>query len=236
MCTVTFVNSNGKYVITSNRDEKVLRPKAIEPKNYLIHHKNVFFPKDSKAGGTWYAVDENANVIVLLNGAREKHLLKDHYKKSRGLIVLDLIGSESILKTWHSIDLDNIEPFTLVVFENLELFQLRWDGERKETLQLDTAKNHIWSSSTLYPQEIRERRAQWFCSFLASKATVSEEEMLHFHRYTEEENAENGLVINRDDALKTLSITQSVIEKNKVILHHLDLIEPAQFTNSFIVI
>ncbi len=236
MCTVTFVNSNEKYILTSNRDEKVLRPKAIEPKNYLIHHKNVFFPKDSKAGGTWYAVDENANIIILLNGAEEKHILQENYKKSRGLIVLDLIGSSSIMKTWSIIDLDNIEPFTLVVFENLELFQLRWDGENKETLQLDETKNHIWSSSTLYPKEVRERRAKWFTDFLEPKAKVSESEMLNFHRYTEENNSENGLVINRNDFLKTLSITQSVIEKNKVILNHLDLIHEEQFTNSFIVI
>jgi len=236
MCTVTFVNSNGKCIITSNRDEKVLRPKAIEPKNYLIHHKNVFYPKDSKAGGTWYAVDENANVIVLLNGAKEKHIRREDYRKSRGLIVLDLIGSESILKTWTAIDLENIEPFTLVVFENLELYQLRWDGEEKETFQLDETKNHIWSSSTLYPQEIRENRAQWFCEFLGGKETVSESEMMNFHRYTEEGNSENGLVINRNEILKTLSITQSIIEKNKVILNHQDLILDEQFTNSFIVI
>ncbi|MGH2665561.1 NRDE family protein [Flavobacterium sp.] len=236
MCTVSFVNSNGKYIITSNRDEKVLRPKAIEPRNYLIHHKNVFFPKDSKAGGTWYAVDENANVIVLLNGAKEKHVPKECYRKSRGLIVLDLIGSDLILKYWHSIDLDAIEPFTLVVFENLMLFQLRWDGENKETIQLDETKSHIWSSATLYPLEIRERRASWFFAFFETKVTVSEAEMMNFHRYTEEGNSENGLVINRNEVLKTLSITQTIVEKNKVVLHHLDLIQEKQFTNSFIVV
>ena len=236
MCTVTFVNSSGKIIITSNRDEKVLRPKAIEPKNYLIHHKNVFFPKDSKAGGTWYAVDENANVIVLLNGAAVKHVPKNHYRKSRGLILLDLIGSECITRYWNSIDLDDIEPFTLVVLENMELFQLRWDGEAKESIQLDETQSYIWSSSTLYPMEIRERRAQWFSAFLAGRQTVSESGMMDFHRYTEEGNPENGLVINRNEILKTLSITQTVIEKNKVVLRHLDLIQNEQFTNSFIVI
>ncbi|TGD59666.1 NRDE family protein [Flavobacterium humi] len=236
MCTVTFVNSNGKIIITSNRDEKVLRPKAIEPRNYLIHHKNVFFPKDSKAGGTWYAVDENANVIVLLNGAAVKHIPKSHYRKSRGLILLDLIGSECITRYWNTIDLDDIEPFTLVVLENMELFQLRWDGQAKESIQLDETKSHIWSSSTLYPMEIREHRAQWFSAFLEGKETVSETGMMDFHRYTEEGNPENGLVINRNETLKTLSITQTVIEKNKVVLRHLDLIQNEQFINSFIVI
>ncbi|MFC7772704.1 NRDE family protein [Flavobacterium sp. GCM10027622] len=236
MCTVTFVTSNDQFIITSNRDEKMARPKAIEPKNYRINHKNVFFPKDAKAGGTWYAVDENANIIVLLNGAREKHTRKESYKKSRGLVVLDLIGSDSILKEWQRIELDSIEPFTLVVFENLNLFQLRWDGEEKETLQLDENKNHIWSSATLYPKEIRESRANWFSEFMCTHDSVNEENMYHFHRYTQENDIQNGLVINRDDVLKTLSITQSVIDKNKVSLHHYDLVQDEKFTNSFIVI
>lgn len=236
MCTVTFVSSKDRFVITSNRDEKMVRPKAIEPKNYLIHHKNVFFPKDAKAGGTWYAVDENANVIVLLNGAREKHIRKESYKKSRGLVVLDLIGADSILKEWSLIALESIEPFTLVVFENLQLFQLRWDGEEKETLQLDENKNHIWSSATLYTPEIRESRANWFAEFMNSHTEVTATDLYNFHRYTQENDIENGLIINRDNLLKTLSITQSVIEKNKVSLHHYDLEQDKKFTNTFIVI
>jgi transport and Golgi organization protein 2 len=236
MCTVSFVNSSDTFIITSNRDEKIARPKAIEPKKYLINHKNVFFPKDSKAGGTWYAIDENANVIVLLNGAKEKHIPKDSYRKSRGLVVLDLIGSDSILKTWSIIDLDIIEPFTLVVFENQKLFQLDWDGSDKGMLQLDETQNHIWSSSTLYSKEVREHRSSWFYSFLSSKQIVSESEMLNFHQYTEEDNPENGLIINRNEILKTLSITQSVIDKNKVYINHYDLVHDEKFTNSFIVI
>jgi uncharacterized protein with NRDE domain len=236
MCTVTFVNSNDRFIITSNRDEKIARPKAIEPKNYLINHKKVFFPKDAKAGGTWYAVDENANVIVLLNGAREKHIRKESYKKSRGLVVLDLIGSDSILKEWQRIELELIEPFTLVVFENLRLFQLRWDGQLKESLQLDENANHIWSSATLYSQEIRESRAEWFTKFMNSHQNVTENDLYDFHRHTQENDIENGLVINRDNLLKTLSITQSVIDKNKVSLHHYNLEEEEKFTNSFIVI
>ena len=111
MCTVSFVRSGDKTIITSNRDEEVLRP-AIAPKNYLINNKKIIFPKDPRAGGTWYAVDAQANVLVLLNGAAEKHLWNPPYRKSRGLIVLDLMGSDSPLQTWQTIDLDNIEPFT----------------------------------------------------------------------------------------------------------------------------
>lgn len=236
MCTVSFVTSNGKTIITSNRDEKVIRPSAIEPKNYFINNKNIIFPKDTKAGGTWFAVDESGTILVLLNGANEKHKVELPYRKSRGLIVLDMISSSSPKDFWKKIDLENIEPFTLVLFQNKELFQLRWDGIDKESITLEIEKNHVWSSVTLYPKEIRNDRTDWFHSFLESNPEVSEAEMLHFHRYAEAENQENGLVINRNDELKTVSITQSVTEMNKVAILHYDLIENKDFETSFLII
>lgn len=236
MCTVSFVCSNDKIIITSNRDEKVIRPSAIEPRNYSINNKNIIFPKDPKAGGTWYAADENGTVLVLLNGASEKHKVVLPYRKSRGLIVLDLIGSLNPLEHWLELDLDNIEPFTLVLFQNQKLYQLRWNGEEKETTNLDISQNFVWSSSTLYPKEVRDTRSQWFYSFLETKSGITADEMLNFHRYTEDKNTENGLVINRNNEMKTLSITQSVIENNKVTILHCDLLSQKDFTTSFITV
>ncbi|MFE3848121.1 NRDE family protein [Flavobacterium sp. LB3P45] len=236
MCTVSFVHVNDTIIITSNRDEKIIRPSAIPPMDYTINGKNVIFPKDPKAGGTWFVVDANGTVLVLLNGADEKHKVVVPYRKSRGLIVLDIISSVSPKDFWNQIDLENIEPFTLVLFQSKELFQLRWNGNQKETTLLDSLKNHIWSSSTLYPVAIREKRTNWFYTFLDTNPEISETGMLHFHRYTEEKNQENGLVINRNNEMKTLSITQSVIEKNKVAILHCDLIAQKEYKTSFITI
>lgn len=235
MCTVSFVRSNDKIILTSNRDEQVIRP-AIEPLKYTVNNKNIIFPKDPKAGGTWYAADEDGTVLVLLNGASEKHIMNPPYRKSRGLIVLDIIGSDSPIENWRQIDLDNIEPFTLVLFQNRELYQLRWNGLEKETTPLDTSANYVWSSATLYPLEVRETREKWFYSFLETKPGITAEEMLNFHRYTEDENSENGLVINRNNILKTLSITQSVVEADKVTILHCDLMAHKEFTTSFSII
>jgi hypothetical protein len=229
MCTVSFVFSNGKAIITSNRDEKVLRPSAIEPQKYSINNLNIYFPKDQKAGGTWYAVSENGTILVLLNGAEEKHQLQPSYRRSRGLIVLDIISSESSINHWNSIDLEGIEPFTLVLFQDEFLYQLRWNEKEKSTLNLDTNKKHIWSSSTLYPKEVREHRAQLFTDFVINKSEISANEMYRFHRYTEENNQQNGLIINRNDEMKTLSITQAVLDENKVILSYYDLIANTDF-------
>lgn len=228
------MQSNGTTIITSNRDEKVLREPAVEPMNYLINNKIVVFPKDQKGGGTWYAVNNDGTVVVLLNGAAEKHQLKTSYKKSRGLVVLDITASNSPISEWKTIDLIGIEPFTLVLFQEEKLYQLRWNEINKETILLDASQNHIWSSSTLYSAELCEKRAQWFSTFMDTNPVVSSKVLFHFHRYTEEQNQEHGLVINRNNALKTLSITQTVIEKNKVKICYNDLITEKEFLNTLL--
>lgn len=236
MCTVSFVSSHSKFIITSNRDEKLGRDSAIEPKNYLVNNKNLIFPKDPKAGGTWYAITQEGTILVLLNGASNKHHVKLPYRRSRGLIVLDIISSISAINEWNKINLETIEPFTLVLFQDLKLYQLQWNGKKKSTINLDISKNYIWSSATLYPKEIRENRANWFHNFLETKPNSTHTDMYNFHRYTENDNQENGLIINRNNEMMTLSITQSVTEKNKITLNYYDLIANKEFTNTLLTI
>ncbi|MEC5165705.1 uncharacterized protein with NRDE domain [Flavobacterium sp. PL11] len=233
MCTVSFVATNDKIIITSNRDEQLARPSAIPPQFYEINHRKLVFPKDPKAGGTWFVVNESGTILVLLNGAHKKHQVQSSYRKSRGLIVLDIISSLSPKDFWNEIDLENIEPFTLVLFQNIFLFQMRWNGTHKEMTPLDIKQNHIWSSSTLYSSSIQENRLNWFHNFLKQNSEVSEAKMYNFHRNTKVENNENGLVINRDGALKTLSITQAVLEKNAATILHYDLVSNQDFSTSF---
>jgi uncharacterized protein with NRDE domain len=223
MCTVSFVKTQNKIVITSNRDEQVVRPSAIAPQSYTINSKNIFFPKDPKAGGTWYAVSESGTVVVLLNGADEKHKIKPSYKRSRGLIVLDIISENSAIDAWKTIDLQDIEPFTLVLYQDEKLYQLRWNEIEKSTIALDANLPHIWSSSTLYSQEIRQERADWFFNYMKANPEITSDKLLHFHQHTEGENSQNGLVINRENTMKTLSITQSVLDVKDIFLAHHDL-------------
>lgn len=235
MCTVTFVKSGNRTIITSNRDEQVLR-QAIEPKNYLANGKNLVFPKDPQAGGTWYAIDEHANVLVLLNGAEEKHEWNPPYRKSRGLIVLDIIGAKSPKAMWREIDLDDIEPFTLVLYQEQKLYQLRWNGSQKDAIELNPDEHHIWSSASLYPKDIRAKRSKWFANFLRFNAHPSAKDMYHFHHYAESGDTENGLVINRNNFLKTLSITQTVIHGQKVKMNYHDLTGHKDFVHSFMIV
>lgn len=235
MCTVSFVCTNGNVILTSNRDEKVNRP-ALAPKRYCYNGKVVLFPKDPKAGGTWFAVSEDGVVVVLLNGAEEKHEVQPHYGKSRGLITLEICSATNAIQQWEILDLSAVEPFTLVVFENQKLFQLRWDGKLKSKQELSILEKHIWSSATLYTPEIRTLRKQWFETFIQDNPNPTPEEVLFFHQSTQGNNKEFGLVIDRNSILKTTSITQVVIEANKVNFGYHDLLQQQSQTNTFIII
>lgn len=229
MCTVSFIKTEDQVIITSNRDEKTTRPVAWPPKIYATSHKSMAFPKDPLSGGSWFTVDENGNTAVLLNGARQKHIPTGHYRKSRGLILLEVIDALSPLKHWGDMNLENIEPFTILLYREDQLYLLRWDGHHKETTPLKADHNHILSSSTLYTEALQKRREQWFFDFMDHNTPVSSEEMLSFHRYTEEEDNENGLIIDRGNLLRTLSITQCVIRKDKTDIHYLQLFPEKEF-------
>ncbi len=233
MCTVSFVYANDSFLLTSNRDEKITRPSAIEPKIYQTKTKKIIYPKDAKAGGTWFVVDEFGNAIILLNGGKTKHIVKDKYRLSRGIIVLELMASDAIVSTWKGIDLTDIEPFTLVVLENKKPYQLQWSGEEKFTDELEINQTYIWSSSTLYAPEIQQQRAQWFSQYMNKNNNISAELMRFFHKNTESKDNKNGLIINRDNLLKTLSVTQAVISRNSVSVNHSDLIQDKEYAITF---
>jgi hypothetical protein len=220
MCTVSFVKSHQSIIITSNRDEHKDRLPALKPDVYVLNDIKTLFPKDPKGNGTWFAFNEFDTVIVLLNGADEKHSPKATYRKSRGLIVLDMIASTKPLTLWESINLKDIEPFTLVLFYEHKLYQLRWNELKKTCIQLDSSQHHIWSSSTLYNPEIRNLRQHWFENFTSVSGDIQPSDVINFHTNTYREDIENGLIINRKNGVQTKSITQLVITNDKSTLTH----------------
>lgn len=236
MCTVSFVNTGNTVIITSNRDEKIARKAAIPPQTYMVNNRKLLFPRDPQAGGTWFAVKEDNTIGVLLNGADTSHTPTPPYSKSRGLVLLDIVGNEKPVAFWADADLSNIEPFTVVLYNKNSLYQLRWNGSAKSLKKLDTAQNYIWASATLYSETIQAKRKDLFNAFLVNKGTPEKEDVLKFHQFTESDDKENGLVINRSDILKTVSITQFVQHKNKVNLYYKDLTSGTEKTKTVVTI
>jgi len=223
MCTVTYIPVNDKYFISSNRDEKNNRSQAIAPAVYKFNNKTLIFPKDADAGGSWIAFHENGNAGVLLNGAFEKHDSLPHYRKSRGVVFLNIISQERPVRYFHQIDLLQIEPFTLVILDNNNLYECRWDGDEKHYHQLKKHRPYIWSSVTLYNKEIIKKRQQWFASFLNNKPNPTQKDILEFHQFAGDGDSNNDLMMEREGIFSTVSITSMLLTAERGSMKYLDL-------------
>lgn len=231
MCTVSFLANDHSFFITSNRDEQIDRATPLQPHTATINNVQITFPKDPKAGGSWFVINEFGTVAVLLNGAFVKHHHLGNYRKSRGLILLEIASSSNPLKHFEQLDLVRIEPFTLILFEHFRLMELRWDGKTKHEKELDIKQPHIYSSCTLYSTEAVKQREALFYDFIADKIDFTEENIVAFHN-NDHNDYLNGFVMKRNDVLQTLSITQAAITRQNIDMHHYDLVLQKKYSVS----
>jgi Transport and Golgi organisation 2 len=225
MCTVTFIPVNDRCFITSNRDEKAARLKAIPPAVYADYKATLLYPKDAAANGTWIAMNQLGNAAVLLNGAFVKHDPEPPYRKSRGLIFLDIIAGAEPVDWFAEMNLYKIEPFTVAILQQGKLYECRWDGMRKHYQQLDEKQPHIWSSATLYPDEVISKRKQWFSKWVTDHPQPSQKDIFLFHQFAGDGDSHNDVLMNRDGHMLTVSITGIEVSSEKGAMHYLDLQE-----------
>lgn len=224
MCTVSFVPVGDKTIITSNRDEKIIRPAALLPQKIEASNGVLFYPVDAKAGGTWFITNDKGDVGVLLNGACEKHIPKESYRQSRGSILPALFTSDDPMEALEEFNFEGIENCTLVLFVDGELNECIWDGRDTTLTKLDETKPHIWSSVTLYNEEMIVTRKQWFEEFIADNSNPTQEEMIHFHTNTGKGNNVFGLKMNRNNEMLTVSITSVLVSDETTTLKYFDVL------------
>lgn len=218
----------GGCIISTNRDENTSRLAALKPHEYVINNHTYYFPKDTKAGGTWIATSKDYT-LCLLNGGDEKHKKKDAYRKSRGLILLEIMEALIVgeLEPTKPIKLNGIEPFTLFIYRHQKPFFCKWTHSENETMVLkilDLDKPHIHSSTTLYDKSIRDKREEWFYAYLNTHQVNGFKDMIKFHTETDKENKDFGLQIDRMGITKTLSLTAVEISHKVHLMLYNDFI------------
>lgn len=205
MCTVIYIPAKEGPLFSSCRDEDPARDAAWEPQIIEGETGLLVYPKDAAANGTWIGLHEKGHTVILLNGAFDNHVKKNSYKKSRGLIVTAILDSINPLEKWQTINLDNIEPFTLVVWFNQQLFQLVWDEHNKYEKKIPSDAPFIWSSVTLYDPEDQQLRWQWFNNAIKYNSVSTAKELLEVLNFYNE--PQNGFVMKRNEQIQTLSIS-----------------------------
>jgi len=224
MCTVTYLPAGKGFYLTSNRDERHTRVPAAKPIVHNVNGTKLIFPKDGTALGTWIAMKQNGDAACLLNGAFEAHVPQPPYRLSRGLILLDIATNPDLCQAFDTMDLHQVEPFTLVIVQHHHLYECRWDGSQKFLMQLNEHQPYIWSSSTLYPLATRLRRKQWFEVWQNTIDNPSQTDVINFHLQTGDGDTHNDLVMNRHNEVATVSITGIFVNGATANMQYFDLI------------
>lgn len=218
MCTITYLPLSKdlkQFCITDSRDEYVGR-RALAPKMYEELDTQLYYPKDTFAGGTWMGIGRNHQLMCLMNGAFERHQRKTYYRKSRGVVVKELLASPHIIDTIKSYDLTDIEPFFALLFSwknKLTITEFVWDGNKRLLMEVTPNQPKIWSAAMTYDQNQRDDREIQWKQLVTDEKNISSENVWDFHHLTHFGDKE-GITINRG-ILQTTSISQYINLQNR---------------------
>ncbi len=225
MCTVIYIPTKDGPIFSSCRDEDPARAVASPPQIKNGKTGLLVYPTDAAAKGTWIGMHSLGHLLVLLNGAFKSHEKKPCYKKSRGLIVKELLDTTDPLESWKIMDLQNMEPFTIVLWQQGDLYELVWDGLDKFRKSIPVRQPVLWSSATLYPAHVREERRNWLRDTWKIKPLQTTRELLDFLQA--HNDAENGFVMSRGRKIQTLSISLVQLHPDQSTFEYHDLREKA---------
>lgn len=223
MCTVTFLPHPKGVLLSSSRDEHLQRGIATPPAIYSGDAGPLLYPKDAKAGGSWFVINHEGTTGILLNGAFTAHVQQPPYCISRGLLLIELFNQLDVSQHIQPRLFDGIEPFTLILWEHSNLLEYRWNGTELYIKQLPTHKPHIWSSATLYNASMQQEREVWFEEWYQKHSSFSAEKILHFHTHTQAANKEYGIRMQRSNGIQSASITTAHIQPDAIQIIHRDL-------------
>ncbi len=224
MCTVTYIPlGNSNFILTSSRDIPFTRKKAEHPKKMEEDGVELWYPKDGKASGTWIGTSDKNRLICLLNGGFEYHTSRTHYSRSRGLIVKELLKADDIRKGLNEVNLEGVEQFTLTIVDwnnELELLEFVWDGAKKH-VKLMPQEPHIWSSSTLYDDSVKQLRRNWFIKW-QKRHEISQKSILDFHHKAGVGDQFIDVMMNRGMG-GTVSITSIEKKESNLKMFYIDV-------------
>lgn len=234
MCTVVFLPQKTGCCFASLRDESPNRTPASNPVLMGQDSIQILAPIDPLGKGTWIGANSLGNVIILLNGAFQNHQRKPAYRKSRGLIVSELLTKTMPVIEWSLMDMSGIEPYTIIVWSEGSLFRLVWDGDNGHRIKLDHQIPHIFSSATLYDDDAKQKRSDLFQTWMLMNPSISKQSVFDFFESYSEPY--NGFIMNRNEQIKTLSYSYINIEMLKsVSFSYWDLEVDTQCVNDLVI-
>lgn len=174
MCTLTFIPAEDGFLVGMNRDELLTRAPALPPQVFTQDGTEIVYPRES-SGGTWIGCNDQGNLLALLNWNDNKFPYLGEKRKTRGLVIPELIGKSDLSTTdsqYRYMSLDGVLPFRLVgvFWRERTINEWRWDGATKQKIQFPWARKH-WFSSSLSDSSAEKERGR-VCEAAASQPAV----------------------------------------------------------------
>ena len=213
MCTVSWIHDKDGYQLLCNRDEKLTRKPAQEPRLAVRNETRFLAPVDGDFGGTWIATNEFGVSLCLLNGP---HGRSTEATRSRGLLLLDLIPLSSIAAVSTNVqaaDLSVYAPFTLAALEPGKPAKvIAWDGSQTKIGEL--AESHFMLTSSSFDTEaVCKSRIEEYVR--ASKGVVNTDVLLDFHRSHTPARSAYSTCMHRADA-ETVSFSRIQVADSQI--------------------
>ncbi len=218
MCTVSWLPAPGGYTLCFNRDERHTRGPALPPEHRVAAGRAFLAPYDSDHGGTWLAVNDAGLTLALLNRYGPRRGTAMGPARSRGLVILELIGAGGVtaaLQALERADLRHTAPFVLVALEPDRPPRLaEWDGA---ILAMAThhAPGLLHTSSAVQEPEVAAARRAHFAA--AAPGTPAALAALHHSHHPA--RGKCSVCMHRDDA-ETRSFSQVTVTAERVTLQH----------------
>lgn len=179
MCIVSLSIKEQDFILTHNRDEDANRASSKVLQEDFIGQEKIIYPQDELAMGTWILAS-NTWATCMLNGAETGYKHNPPYRHSRGEIPIILQKYKEFDKYYSDLMLDNIAPFTQIAVHipSTQAYLLQWDGKQKSFKKIKESFS-VFSSSTLYNQEAKEKNKLFLSQF---KDSLNAEELSKAHK------------------------------------------------------
>ncbi len=217
MCTASWLARPGGFELFFNRDESRTRGAAAGPRVLEVAGVRAIAPVDADAGGSWIGVNEHGVAVGLLNAwnVEVPGRASDEYR-SRGLLVLDVLGSRSpaaARDAVRSAELTTYRGFRLLVVAPDERpTLLAWDGRE---LRESDACMPLSSSSFDAAGADRERAALLDTLRVRAGGALGADELTAFHASHLPTRGPHSPCMHREDA-RTVSASRVSVEPGRV--------------------
>jgi hypothetical protein len=221
MCTVSIVSHADRLRMISNRDERLDRPIAGEPRVVSLGSRLVVMPTDPGGGGSWIGANDSGLVAAVLN--RYLVIRRDAGEgcTTRGSLVPMSLACRSIdeaLMTLRGVDAARFQPFRLVLAQRREIALVAGDGCALTCATSTLDEPYMFTASSLGDFVVDGPRRRLFDSLMVDpSASVSGQSLFHRHQWADKRDI--SVVMERSDAA-TVSRTTVDVRPTTITLEY----------------